>query len=74
MFVLRIYASKEEEEVRFDKVLSIRDGKVEPLLYCMRVGLPFIARSTARFSKKYCNSKIVMSIYLLPMMPLLLRF
>lgn len=52
--VANIYASKEEEEVhdvRFDKVLSIRDGKVDPLLRCMRVGLPFVARS-ARFSQK----------------------
>lgn len=41
----------------FDKVLSIRDGKVDPLLHRMHVGLPFIARSAARFSK-YRAAKI----------------
>lgn len=38
-------------DTRFDKVLSIRDGKVDPLLRCTRVGLLFVARSAARFSK-----------------------
>lgn len=32
-------------DTRFDKVLSIRDEKVEPLLRCTRVGLPFAART-----------------------------
>jgi hypothetical protein len=47
------------DQVRFDQVLSIRDGKVDPLLRCVRVGLPFVARSAVRFSKYRNPNQIV---------------
>lgn len=38
-------------DARFDKVLSIRDGKVDPLLHRIHVGLPFVARSRSFFEE-----------------------
>lgn len=50
MASLCIGGGRGSTDIRFDKVLSIRDGKVDPLLYCICVGLPL---RTKRYSKKY---------------------
>lgn len=60
-------------DIQFDKVLSIRDGKVDPLLYCAwdchsLHGVPSVFRRTI------APQKNVNCVYLLPVMASLTTF